>query len=203
MEFQRTRVISTGGEQQQIMNHQSTGVYTNRYSPMRLDWMEWISANGPYDFHLSTSFVRDYSESVARSHFNYFIHRLNQELYGKKYKQRGFYLQGLVFMERQARGAIHYHGLIKHDDIFCADDNRSFESYVMNMLPEIREMDFITKKHTGRSVFNDKGVKVDAVWYEAGIIDYLTKMVPLMNGDSIGILGAKGVEWGDVASKHV
>lgn len=77
-------------------------------------WKALIERNGPYEWFVTLTFHHpDISHASACKRFNSYVRRINEDIYGRRYRERGAGINFVRVMEYQRlRGAIHFHCLM-------------------------------------------------------------------------------------------
>ncbi|MBW9259070.1 MAG: hypothetical protein K1562_15775 [Candidatus Thiodiazotropha sp. (ex. Lucinisca nassula)] len=156
---------------------------------MRDEWIQFIADSGPYRFMLTVTYKYSLPDDKSIQYFDKLLHFVNRKLYGMKYKRKGIYLKGFVFAERNKRGALHFHILVKDDAVVNQFSRFKFEQLVYRFGAKIEHT---SKSGHGYQVINNEGLDVADIYDEIGIADYLTKTMKMSESCFIGPLGADG-----------
>ena len=78
-------------------------------------WSQWLSAEKWDVFLTLTDPGLSHPEHMYKR-FRYFENSVNRKLYGNHFKRRGKGIETIVGLERQQRGSVHAHGLIRLPD---------------------------------------------------------------------------------------
>lgn len=72
-----------------------------KLEPVKSDWVSDISYN------------KDAQERFARQQYLIWIRKVNESIYGRRFRERGLGVDNVYGMEFQKRGVIHLHALLK------------------------------------------------------------------------------------------
>jgi len=89
----------------------------------RLAWSEWLSVEKWDVFLTLTDPGLSHPEAMSKR-WRYFENSVNRKLYGNNFKRRGQGIETIVGLERQIRGSVHAHGLIRLPDHDVKDPNQ-------------------------------------------------------------------------------
>ena len=78
-------------------------------------WAHWLSSERWDLFVTLTDPGLSHPEHMAKR-FRYFENCVNRHLYGSKFRRRGQGIETVVGLERQQRGSVHAHGLVRLPD---------------------------------------------------------------------------------------
>ena len=78
-------------------------------------WSDWLSGEKWDVFLTLTDPGLSHPEHMYKR-FRYFENSVNRKLYGNHFKRRGKGIETIVGLERQQRGSVHAHGLIRLPD---------------------------------------------------------------------------------------
>jgi len=78
-------------------------------------WVGFIERFEPYHWFVTLTFKDDVTNVRANKQFARFMRRLNEALYGRRYREKGLGLPYVNARERQKRGTPHFHTLIGGD----------------------------------------------------------------------------------------
>jgi len=84
-------------------------------SPLEDAWIEFIERFEPYHWYCTLTFKNNVSNARANKQFSRYIRRINEILFGKRYRDKGLGLPYVNARERQNRGTPHFHTLIGGD----------------------------------------------------------------------------------------
>ncbi len=155
-------------------------------------WNQFIKGKGPYKYHLTITFTTQLSGDTAYKSMLFYLHLLNQKIFGSRYKKKSLHIEGFVFAESQIDGNTHYHILIKDNPLFHVADKPSFKHHVFDLLTKV-------KSGKSRQLMHPNGVQLDEV-YSDDIIGYVTKTMPRYGQDTAGFIGALGIDGTDKIS---
>lgn len=98
--------------------HNLIGIHLQAYAlnhASREAWADWLS-HEPWDVFVTlTDPGLSHPEHMAKR-FRYFENSINRTLYGNKFRKKGLGIETVVGLERQARGSVHAHGLVRLPD---------------------------------------------------------------------------------------
>lgn len=83
---------------------------------LRGGWVGFLD-RWPWDLFGSFTFRDDPHPEAADKRFRVFISTLNRQLYGRRWYKRGEGVTFCVAMERQERGVVHFHALLKSAEL--------------------------------------------------------------------------------------
>lgn len=86
----------------------------------RKAWSDWLSAENWDVFLTLTDPGLSHPEAMSKR-WRYFENSVNRKLYGNNFKRRGQGIETIVGLERQTRGSVHAHGLIRLPDHDVSD----------------------------------------------------------------------------------
>jgi len=78
-------------------------------------WIEFIERFEPYHWYCTLTFKNDVSNARANKQFHRYMRRINEALFGLRYRDKGLGLPYVNARERQGRGTPHFHTLIGGD----------------------------------------------------------------------------------------
>ena len=145
-------------------------------------WNQFIKQHAPYRYHFTLTFSRSLSDEESYKAMMFYLHLINQKIFGSRYKKNNNHLEGFIFAERQLNGTVHYHSLIKNNDLFNEEGKPSLHDHVFNLASKVKKADCFSG-YTDKGVISHFGVRLDDV-YNDGIIDYLTKTMPSRGEDT-------------------
>lgn len=137
------------------------------------------------------------SDREARKYLSYFIHLVNQRVYGRRYKELGKHLRGLVTQEYQKSGNPHFNLLLLYDPTLSTADLAFITATAACKVHKVnREGKPWRDYRSGRlvSVMSPKGVSIQPVTYARGVMKYSLKDV-FSFSYLTGFLTEDGVEW--------
>jgi len=73
-------------------------------------WTEWLDTFTWDQYHTLT-FKEDTHPEQAEKEFRRYMRKINETIYGKRYRRRGDGVSWTCAMERQRRGVVHFHCL--------------------------------------------------------------------------------------------
>lgn len=80
-------------------------------SATRAAWIEFIKRY-QYEWYLTLTFKFEVSPEHAVRQFNHFIRKINEQVYGRRYREKKQGVHFVRVIENQQRGVIHFHSLI-------------------------------------------------------------------------------------------
>lgn len=75
-------------------------------------WPEFIDSYKPYQWYSTHTFKDDKHPEAADKAFYRWIRSVNQDLYGRRYREKGRGVTWVKAIERQKRGVLHFHCLV-------------------------------------------------------------------------------------------
>jgi len=78
-------------------------------------WLEFIERFQPYHWYVTLTFKNAVTNTRANKQFHRYMRRINETLFGKRYRDHGLGLPYVNARERQGRGTPHFHTLIGGD----------------------------------------------------------------------------------------
>lgn len=122
-------------------------------------WSTWLSAEKWDVFLTLTDPGLSHPEHMAKR-WRFFETTVNKSLYGKNFRRKGLGIETIVGLERQQRGSVHAHGLIRLPDHDAKDPNQ------------------FSWRHWQKFASNLGGwAKLDIPRSSADVVDYVTKYV--------------------------
>jgi len=99
-------------------------------------WVEFIERFQPYHWFVTLTFKDDLTNARANKIVARFMRGMNEDLFGKRYRDKGLGLPYINARERQRRGTPHFHMLVggdcwklkrlKYKDLWEGWDGRTF-----------------------------------------------------------------------------
>jgi len=106
--------------------------------PLQDAWIEFIERFEPYHWYVTLTFKNAVTNTRANKQFHRYIRRINETLFGKRYRDHGLGVPYINARERQFRGIPHFHSLIGGDvyklkrlsymDLWDKGDGRKFNA---------------------------------------------------------------------------
>lgn len=148
--------------------------------------MKRIEDNAPYACMLTINFAHPYSDADLLKSMNELVKRLNRAVLGRS--ARKFHLHGVCSVEvcrdgGRLHGCLHFHFLIKPNHRLNCDN--AVDVLLPKVIKIIREL----TDHNGRSISNQKLVKVSPYAGVGCLPSYLTKECEERDIDAIGFMG--------------
>jgi len=78
-------------------------------------WVFFIESFEPYHWYCTLTFKNNVSNLRANKQFHRYMRRINEALFGKRFREKGLGLPYVNARERQLRGNPHFHTLIGGD----------------------------------------------------------------------------------------
>jgi len=78
-------------------------------------WVEFIEGFEPYHWYVTLTFKNAVTNTRANKQFHRYMRRINEALFGKRFREKGLGLPYVNARERQLRGNPHFHTLIGGD----------------------------------------------------------------------------------------
>jgi len=75
-------------------------------------WVEFVSKFEPYELYCTLTFIEDIHPEQAERRFKRFIRKINESLYGRRYREKRKSIYYVRALELQRRGVIHFHCLL-------------------------------------------------------------------------------------------
>lgn len=175
-------------------------------------YYEDMIATAPLAYYLTLTFgtaptdlggklLLELSDGEARQYLSYFVHLLNQRLFGQHYKQKDHHLKGFVTQEDQRNGNPHFNILVLSDPKLISLGQERFEEICFQARKKVHKTDRDGKAWTNRRtgqlvpvIGEQAGLMVESVYESSGIARYVLKDV-ISAAYSIGFLSQDGVEW--------
>lgn len=154
---------------------------------------------------LGARLVLELSDTEARRYLSYFVHLINQKLFGQHYKRKGRHLKGIVTQEDQRNGNPHFNILLFSDLKFISLGQVRFEEICFEARRKVHKTDRDGKAWVNRRtlelvpVIGEGGLTVQSVYDSRGLARYGLKDVTSFEY-SIGFLTKDGVEWDNEAA---
>lgn len=153
-------------------------------------WNQFIEEQGPYQYHLTITFNTQISDNIAYKSMMFYLHLLNQKIFGSRYKKKGLHVEGFIFAESHIDGSTHYHMLLKDNALFRVAEKPSLKDHVYGLLPNVK------LGNTNRQIISPIGVHFGVV-EDNGIIEYFIKTMKnydLDTAEFIGVLEVNGTD---------
>lgn len=83
--------------------------------PLEQGWVELISMYEPYHWYGTLTFQEQIHPDIAKKRFSRFIRKINEELYGRRYREKNLAVPWVHVIEYQKRNVVHFHFLIGGD----------------------------------------------------------------------------------------
>lgn len=112
---------------------------------------------------------RTHPEAALKAH-HYAMHLFSQELFGRRYRQRGVLpIQGVAAIERQANWNPHVHSLVGHPDTdLAAPGYTHLRSYMRRRFEEewgFSRLDVVTSEDDARAYVIDYAAKTGELYF--------------------------------------
>jgi len=78
-------------------------------------WVEFIERFEPYHWYVTLTFKNNVSNLRANKQFHRYMRRINEALFGKRFRTKGLGVPYVNARERQGRGTPHFHMLVGGD----------------------------------------------------------------------------------------
>jgi len=78
-------------------------------------WVEFIECFEPYHWYVTLTFKNAVTNTRANKQFHRYMRRINEALFGKRFRDKGLGVPYVNARERQFRGTPHFHTLIGGD----------------------------------------------------------------------------------------
>lgn len=75
-------------------------------------WVEFVSRFEPFELYCTLTFIEDTHPEQAERRFKRFIRKINESLYGRRYREKRKSIYYVRAIELQRRGVIHFHALL-------------------------------------------------------------------------------------------
>jgi len=75
-------------------------------------WVSFISQFEPFELYSTFTFREEVHPEQADRCFNRFIRAINEELFGRRYREKGKGIYYVRALEMQRRGVLHFHALM-------------------------------------------------------------------------------------------
>jgi len=75
-------------------------------------WVDFISQFEPFELYSTFTFREEIHPEQADRRFKRFIRHINEELFGRRYREKGKGVYYVRALELQRRGVLHFHALI-------------------------------------------------------------------------------------------
>jgi len=164
----------------------------------RSDWNKYLLDAGPYRYHITITLRQGkyrLPDAEAFSSLNFLLHILNRQIFGSSYKKRNQYLTGFAFAERHQTEGLHFHLLIKNHPKLDQPDKPSLKEHLFANLNKVKKSDY-KKGGTSYELLDPLGIRIQDVYCDEEIVDYLTKTMKgknKNNGDFIVPLSKEGL----------
>ncbi len=83
--------------------------------PIELGWIELISMLEPFHWYGTLTFQQQIHPEIAKRRFFTFIKKINQQLHGRRYREKNLGVTWVYVLENQKRNVIHFHFLMGGD----------------------------------------------------------------------------------------
>ena len=154
------------------------------------DYMKFIQNRGPFYFFNTITFARNTSKDARFQYANALLHRQNQMLFGRDYKEKGRYIEGFAFIEDhfscEMKDRFHIHILIENDPRYDDFDLKQHEDIFHKAASKIQNS-------RDQNVFNAKCLNMQKVYEDDTLISYCMKQVWHTNVNNIKMIGVDGL----------
>lgn len=75
-------------------------------------WVEFIEKFEPFSWYLTLTFREEVHPEQADRRYRRFVRKINEALYGKRYREKGKGITHIRAQEWQKRGVLHFHALM-------------------------------------------------------------------------------------------
>ena len=135
---------------------------------LRNDYKQLVLDNGPYKYFLTITFKYNQSEYISNQQINFLLRLLNRKIFTRNNHTE--YIDGFVFVENHKyfRDSIHYHLMIKDNQNFDLPDKKHLVEHFYDCLKKV-------KTNSNHPAFDEHNCRVQNVYDETGLVDYLTK----------------------------
>ena len=170
--------------------------YSGDYADMILgnksikkEYKSLIRESRPYCFFITLTFGRNVSSYKKCQFTDVLLHRYNQKLFSRNYKEKEIYLEGFAIFESHASSKLadryHVHMLIRYNERYDKYDLNSHRDIFNNAAAKVLD-------GQNRRVFNDKCIDIREAG-DDGRIDYCTKQISDLNVSQIKPIGKDGL----------
>ena len=169
---------------------QQTTTITNNY---RNTWINFINSTGIFEYFLTITFDYGTSRQTCYKSTNLLLHRINQRIFGRRYKKNNQFITGFSFTELQKSGQPHFHIIINTDHQYALKNKPSFELHLTRQLYKFgyNYFSLAQKKHNSLLINN---VVLKPVYSQKNLISYCTKTMHLnCNSSFISPLSTNGM----------
>ena len=84
----------------------------NQTQTLEQGWVEFVSKFEPYELYCTLTFIEDIHPEQADRRYKRFIRKINESLYGRRYREKRKSIYWVRALELQRRGVIHFHALL-------------------------------------------------------------------------------------------
>jgi len=81
-------------------------------------WLHFIRKYDPYSWFTTLTFKDSIHKTTADKRFKRWITNINEALYGNRFRKRKLGISWIRAMERQKRGVVHFHALIRSPEMY-------------------------------------------------------------------------------------
>jgi hypothetical protein len=157
-------------------------------------WNQFIQDHGPYKYHFTITFNTHLSDDESFKSMVFYLHLLNQKIFGARYKKNNQHLEGFIFAESHIDGDTHYHLLLKDNPLFHAVGKPPLVDHINTLLSKVKKPGRFG--HTERQVLSPVGICFDEI-NDNGIIGYFIKTLRRYSNDKAQFIGVLGIDGTD------
>ncbi len=157
-------------------------------------WHQFIQDHGPYKYHFTVTFNTTLSDHESFKSMMFYMHLLNQRIFGSRYKKNNQHIEGFIFAESHIDGDTHYHLLLKDNPLFHAAGKPSLADHINTLLSKVKKSGRFG--HTARQVLSPVGICFDEI-NDNGIIGYFIKTLRRYSDDKAQFIGVLGIDGTD------
>ena len=159
----------------------------------RIEWIDFINSTSSFEHFLTITFNYGTTRRDCFQSGNLLIHRLNQYIFGRRYKKTNQHLAGFAFTELQKSNQPHFHILIARDPLYTLKGKPSFELHLTRQLYRFH-YNYFALNRTNRNSLHLSNVVLKPIYDQRNLISYCTKTMYLNNNSNfISPLGPDGM----------
>lgn len=164
-------------------------ILSNSYDTIDEYYKYFVMSNRPYIYFITITFALKMNTQQSSKYVSTVIKWMNNKLFGRKYYERGDFIEGFAFVEKHINGMsindIHFHMLIKPS--YRYNDFKFYQ--IKDMLRQtVAKVD----NGSGKKVFDENCIDIQIVW-DDGAVEYCFKQIWRNNIIRIKMIGKEGL----------
>ncbi len=104
-------ILQSKSNHTSLKNH-CPKVFSSAQELLCESWAEFIDKFEPFSWYLTLTFREEVHPEQADRRYMRFVRRLNEDIYGRRYREKGKGVTHVRAQEWQKRGVLHFHALM-------------------------------------------------------------------------------------------